>query len=56
MSTKRSPQELYPNLFSKKPAKSEPREFSAADLRLLQWSMKAASRRSAMNAQRPTAR
>ena len=54
MSTKRSPEELYPNLFSKKPAKSSaPREFSPADLRLQQWSMKAASRRSAMNAQRP---
>ena len=56
LSTKRSPEELYPNLFSKKPAKAAPRELGPADLRLLQWSMKAASRRSASNTQRPAAR
>lgn len=53
MSNQRSPEELYPNLFAKKPAKAAPREMSPADMRLLQWSMKAASRRSAMGAQRP---
>jgi hypothetical protein len=53
MATKRSPEELYPNLFAKKPAKAAPREFSSADLRLLQWSMKTHARRSQMTGQRP---
>ncbi|MDB5101332.1 MAG: hypothetical protein JWM80_5753 [Cyanobacteria bacterium RYN_339] len=53
MSTKRSPEEMFPNLFAKQPAKALPRDLKAADMRLLQWSMKTASRRSAVGAQRP---
>ena len=54
MSLKRSPEELYPNLFAKSSAsKAAPRELNPADMRLLQWSMRAAAQRSGLNARRP---
>ena len=51
MSNKR-PEELFPNLFAKKPAKPVARDMNPADMRLLQWSMRSASKRSAMAGQR----
>lgn len=48
MSTKKSPLELFPNLFASKPAKAPSREMSSSDMRLLQYAMRQATRRPAM--------
>lgn len=46
MSGQKSPEEMFPNLFGKKPvAKRNVREMKPADMRLLQYMMRQASRR-----------
>lgn len=46
--SKKSAQELFPNLFAAKPRKAPARDMSPADMRLLQFAMRQATRRPAM--------
>lgn len=46
--SKKSAQELFPNLFAAKPSKAPARDLSPSDMRLLQFAMRQATRRPAM--------